>query len=171
MDDAPLHAHVAPLAFLLGTWRGEGTGEYPTISSFAYGEELVFGHTGKPFLTYAQRTRAADDARPLHAETGYWRAHPPRVDDGDEVLARLEVVIAQPVGIAEILLGAAVADGDGVRISLHCDHLLLAPTAKDVRAMTWHLHWDGADHLHERLAMAAVGKPMTHHLSADLHRA
>ena len=170
MDETALHPHVEPLGFLLGSWRGEGTGEYPTISSFGYGEELTFGHVGKPFLTYAQRTRAADDARPLHAETGYWRAHLPAVDDPDGTLARLEVVIAQPTGIAEILLGTAVADGDGVRISLRCDHLLLAPTAKDVRALSWHLHWDGGDHLHERLAMAAVGKPVTHHLSADLRR-
>ena len=27
---------------LLGTWRGEGKGSFPTIASFEYGEELVF---------------------------------------------------------------------------------------------------------------------------------
>jgi hypothetical protein len=165
-----LHADVTPIAFLLGTWQGEGAGEYPTISSFGYGEELVFGHVGKAFLTYTQRTRAVDDGRALHAETGYFRCHPPAVDDAEGTLARLEVVIAQPTGVAEILLGTAVTEGEGVRLNLRCDHLLLAPTAKDVRALSWTLHWDGGDRLHERLAMAAMGKPMTHHLSADLHR-
>lgn len=43
----PLHPFVAPLSYLLGTWRGQGEGEYPTIPSFGYGEELRFSHSGK----------------------------------------------------------------------------------------------------------------------------
>jgi hypothetical protein len=169
--DAPLHPDVEPLAFLLGRWQGEGRGEYPTINSFAYAEELVFEHVGKPFLAFSMRSRDAVDGRPLHAESGYWRALPPAPDDEEDVLARLEVVVAHPVGIAEIHLGAARRLGAGVDIALRADHLLLSPTAKDVRALRWHLHWDGEDTLTERLAMAAVGKPLTHHLSSVLHRA
>lgn len=42
-----IHPFVAPLSYLLGTWRGQGEGEYPTIPSFRYGEEISFSHSGK----------------------------------------------------------------------------------------------------------------------------
>lgn len=43
----PLHPALVPLSHLLGRWRGEGEGGFPTINSFRYGEELLFSHSGK----------------------------------------------------------------------------------------------------------------------------
>jgi hypothetical protein len=152
----PLHPELQPLAGLLGTWRGEGAGEYPTISPFRYGEEVRFWHVGKPFLAYAQRTWSLDDGRPLHAETGYWRAKPD---------AAVEVVLAHPTGIVEVQEGRQ----DGTLIDLRSTTTAMTATAKRVTALHRRFDLDG-DRITYTLAMAAVGQPLQHHLSAELHR-
>jgi hypothetical protein len=152
-----LHDAVAPLAFLLGTWRGEGRGTYPTIEPFGYREELVVGHTGRPFLTWSHRTRHAETDAPLHAESGFLRA----VGGG-----RLELVLAHPFGAAEVLLGEL----DGTLLRLASSAITTTPTAKRIDATTREVRVDG-DVLAYDVAMAAVGEPLTHHLAATLHRA
>jgi hypothetical protein len=152
----PLHADLAPLAGLLGSWRGEGAGEYPTIEGFRYGEEVRFWHVGKPFLAYAQRTWSLEDGRPLHAETGYWRAKP----DG-----AVEVVLAHPTGIVEVLEGRL----EGGRIDLRSTAMAGTSTAKEVTTLRRRFDLDG-DRLAYSVAMAAVGQPLQHHLAAELFR-
>ena len=39
--DPELHQDCRELAFLLGTWRGEGEGEWPRGEPFRYGEEML----------------------------------------------------------------------------------------------------------------------------------
>lgn len=160
MDAPSLHPDVAALAPLLGTWAGEGRGEYPTIETFDYREEITFGHAGKPFLAYRQRTRATDDGRSLHAESGYLRVPAP---------GRIELVLAHPTGVTEIDEGS-LAEIDGViAIDVASSTIGLTTTAKIVTVIERSFRVDG-DVLAYTVRMSAVGQPLQHHLGATLHR-
>jgi hypothetical protein len=104
-SEPPLHP-VVPLSIgAQQPWSGRGTGVYPTIETFEYDETITFGHVGKPFLAYTQRTRHGADGRPLHAEIGYLRSPAP---------GHLELVLAHPNGIVEIDEGTF--DGTTMRL-------------------------------------------------------
>jgi hypothetical protein len=155
-----LHPDLGLLAPLLGTWAGQGTGEYPTIQPFGYFEEVTFGHVGKPFLSYVQRTKATDDGRPLHAETGYIRAPSP---------GRVEWVLTHPTGITEIQEGTLSVSGATIEMELNATAIGLSASAKHVAALSRSIRIAG-DELTYTVRMAAVGQPLQHHLAATLHR-
>ena len=89
---ADLAPDLTPVASLIGTWKGEGAGSYPTIDDFVYSEEITFADVGKPFLHYVQKTRGPSGA-PMHTETGYLRI------PGN---GTAEFVLTQPTGQAEL---------------------------------------------------------------------
>lgn len=155
-----LHPNLAELAPLLGTWSGRGSGVYPTIASFDYLEEVMFSHVGKPFLVYGQKTKSAADGLPLHAETGYLRVPQP---------GRIEWVLAHPSGISEIEVGSYVVTDTGVELQMSAPTIGLAPTAKEVTALSRRYRLDG-DELSYTLDMGAVGQPAQNHLTATLRR-
>jgi hypothetical protein len=161
LTDVPdLHPGIAMLAPLLGTWAGQGTGEYPTIEPFGYFEEITFGHVGKPFLSYAQRTKTIDDGRPLHAETGYIRV---------PSAGRVEWVLAHPTGITEIEEGTLSVSGTTVEMELSATTIGLTGSAKHVMALSRSIRVAG-DELTYTVRMAAMGQPLQHHLAATLRR-
>jgi len=156
MSGPELHPDVAPLSFLLGSWIGEGAGQYATIEDFSYGEEVRISHVGKPFLAYTQRTWSLDDGRPLHAESGFWRL---------TGRTRVELVIAHPTGVVEVEEGEL----SGTSIALATTATAKTGSAKDVEQLTREvrvLH----DELLYHLQMAAVGQPLQPHLTARLTR-
>lgn len=156
MNPPPLHADIAHLDWLLGPWAGSGEGHYPTIEPFAYNEQVEFGHVGKPFISYTQRTKHAETGLPLHAEVGYFR--PVGVD-------AVELVLVQPSGIVEIHAGAVV----GTKIDLAATSVQTTPTAKDVTEVRRTITVTD-DVLTYDIHMAAVGLEMQHHLTATLRR-
>jgi hypothetical protein len=155
-----LHPDLGALAPLLGTWAGRGAGAYPTIQPFEYLEEVVFSHVGKPFLAYAQKTKAVADGKPLHAETGYLRVPEP---------GRVELVVAHPSGVTEIEVGSYRVAGGVIDIDLATTSIGLTPTAKEVSALSRSFRIDG-DQLSYSVQMGAVGQPLQHHLAAVLQR-
>lgn len=153
-----LHPQLKPVAGLIGRWRGPGRGEYPTIESFSYTEELTFTDVGKPFLTYRQRTWSPE-GRPMHMETGFVR-----IPDTGTV----EFAIAQPTGQTELAEGPLAETASGFELELR-SWIANSATAKHVeKAERRYRLTDNA--LSVDFAMAAVGRPMTHHLSSTLLR-
>lgn len=153
-----LHPNLTPLAALLGTWRGTGQGEYPTIEPFTYGDEWEFSHSGKPFIAFVQRTRSPQGV-PMHTESGYLRMPSPGV---------VEIVVALPMGQVEIGTGTVTDDGSPCTIRTDSD-VRVTPSGKRVDRIVRTFTLRG-DQLELTLSMDAVGVGLTHHLSSLLRR-
>ncbi|MFJ6752870.1 FABP family protein [Streptomyces sp. NPDC091266] len=162
-DEAPApHALLAPLTGFLGTWAGQGRGEYPTLAEeFTYAQEVTFSHDGRPFLHYESRAWLLDaegaPLRPSARESGWWRLKPE---------GRVEALITQPTGIAEISVGHA----DEGTADLATHEVTCTPTAKEVTATRRRYTLTDDDTLTFVHDLAAVGQPLQHHLSARLRR-
>lgn len=155
-----MHPDLEPIAFLLGRWEGAGVGGYPTIESFRFGQEISFTHDGRPFLIYQSRTWLLDDEgeliRPSGMEMGFWR---PQADRG------VEVVLAHPTGITEVYIGEVVFH----KIELRTDVVARTETAKEVTG-GHRLYGLVNGDLAYAYDMAAMGRPLQAHLSAQLKR-
>jgi hypothetical protein len=159
-DQPAVHPSLEPLRFLLGRWEGAGVVGYPTIDSAQFGQEISFGHNGKPYLIYSSRSWLLDAdgriGRPLAMETGFWRPQ----EDGP-----LEVVLAHASGITEIYIGQVT----GTKIEMATDAVLRTASAREVTAGRRLYGLIGAD-LGWAYDMAAVGQPLQAHVSAQLKR-
>jgi hypothetical protein len=156
LRSGPVHADVAPLGFLLGTWRGEGAGEYPTIDPFDYEEELRFDHVGDAFLLYQQASWSPSDGGPIHFERGFLR--PGR--DG-----WIELVLAHPIGLTEVSEGLLA----GTSFELTSRDVGRTSTGLDATAIVRRYRVD-ADVMRYETDMATERTPMALHLRAELHR-
>lgn len=156
------HALLQPVMGLLGTWYGRGEGGYPTLAGdFAYAQEVDFSHDGRPFLRYEARAWLLDadgaPLRPSARESGWWRLQPG---------GRVEALITQPTGIAELAVGQALDNA----VDLSTQEVALTPTAKQVDATRRRYALTDDDTLTFVHDLAAVGRPLQHHLAARLRR-
>ena len=74
LSDGGIVEDQGPIDFLLGTWIGEGAGDFPSMEPFVYEEEIGFAPAGGPVLRYTQRAWRAGGGDQLHTETGLWLA-------------------------------------------------------------------------------------------------
>jgi hypothetical protein len=156
-----IHPNCARLAWILGTWSGNGHGEYPTIERFQFGQELVFAHDGRPFFHYFSRTWVVDEAgetiREGALETGFLRCR-----EG----GRVELVLAHATGVSEIYYGTA----EGGKLDIATDAVMRTETAKEYVAGK-RLYGNVEGDLLYAFDMAAMGQPLQPHLWARLKRA
>jgi len=153
---ADLHPDILPIAFLLGTWRGEGEGDYPTTEPFAFKEEMRFEHLKDAFLLYSQASWLSDDDSPLHFERGVLRAA------GE---ARVEFALAHPLGVVEISEGTV----KGTAIDVASTSVVRSATGSAVTALSRRYRIDG-DELSYELDMATDSVPLTFHVRGTLRR-
>ncbi|HET7388449.1 MAG TPA: FABP family protein [Nocardioidaceae bacterium] len=157
-----LHPDMMPVAWLLGTWAGNGHGQYPDIENFEFGQELIFTHDGRPFFHYMSRSWIVDEngetVRDAAIETGFLR---PQAEDG----GGLELLLVHNTGILELWYGNV----EGAKIELNTDAVVRSKTAREYVAgqrlyglVEGDLYWT-----HD---MAAEGHALQNHLAARLLR-
>ncbi len=151
-----VHADLEPLAFLLGTWKGEGTGEWVGAEPFRYGEEITFEHVGDPFLLYAQRSWSPDDGSPIHFERGFVRPGGP---------GRVEIVFAHPLGIVEVAEGTV----SGTVIDVASTTVAVTGTGSPVTELRRRIEVEDGI-LRYELRMATAEVPLAYHVSGELGR-
>lgn len=156
-----LHPNCGPVAWLLGTWRGNGHGDYPTIEKFQFGQELIFTHDGRPFFHYMSRAWIVDEngekVRDAAIETGFLRCF----DEG-----KVELLLTHNTGISELWVGHA-ADG---KMELVTDAVMRSESAKEVVGGK-RIYGNVNSELMYAYDMQAMGQPLTPHLWARLKRA
>jgi hypothetical protein len=151
------HPELEPLAFLLGTWRGEGEGAWPQGEPFRYGEEMTFEDVGDTYLAYAQRSWSIEDGGPLHLERGFLRPAGP---------GRVELVLAHPLGVVEVAEGPL----RGGVIEVASTAVVATATGSPVTALRRRIEVTG-DLLRYELYMAMRDVALMRHLRGELRRA
>jgi hypothetical protein len=160
-----LHPALLGLLPYVGVWRGRGVGGYPTIEDFHYAQEIRISHDGRPFLAYESHAWIIEeDGTPIRVgarEVGWIR---PVLAD-DRVTDEIEALFTLPTGIMELHVGTV----DGLKLELATDAVVRTATAKNVTA-GHRLYGIVEGALLYAQEMAAVGYPLTSHLSARLLR-
>jgi len=158
---ADLPGELAAWSWLLGSWRGDGIGGYPTIGDFRFRQEVSFEHVAGTTLRYTSRSWVLDDAgevlRASAGEAGFWRIQP---------ADRVEALFVFSTGVAEIHYGLRT----GLSVEMASDVVARTRSAKDVAAGK-RMYGLVEDRLVYVAEMAAVGERLLPHLSAQLARA
>lgn len=162
------HPLLGPLAAVVGTWEGRGTGRLPGEPDFTWHERLTCVTPGTPVLSFQQRTTRPDGS-PFHAEDG-WVRIPPELQPAGEVAAA-EVAVASPTGVIEALAGTLTPTPGGFVLDVTSTVVAGTPAAGKVHETRRRWTHDG-DELVIDFWMATPRHPdRFHHLTTRLRRA
>ncbi len=150
------------LCRLLGTWKGAGRGDFPTIDAFRYEETSAF-HTrgGEVSIALEQQTWVIHDdgtREPSHWEVAILQVK----EDG-----RIDLLNAQNSGRVEVLTGELAESADGWTLELesvvHGHDPRMVSTRRRFRL--------AGDRLSYEVEMATTAVPQRQwHLAAELER-
>lgn len=96
-----LAPEVYPLAWLVGSWRGEGVISYPGIDAVAFLQDVTFDHDGGPYLRYESTIRVIEPVVPSTVP-----------EEWAQSSADPEAAAAEATGAAEV--GAEGSGSDGI---------------------------------------------------------
>ncbi|MCJ7832460.1 MAG: FABP family protein [Actinobacteria bacterium] len=143
------------LSFLIGTWRGQGEGGFPSVEDFRYREQMTFTDAGDGVLVYREEAWD-DDGEPVHSEAGYLRA----LDDGS-----IDFALAYPFGVSEVMEGVV----EGTKLTLASSSVGVATHGEPVTGLTRVIQAE-QDALKYETLMATPDQTMTRHLRGTLTR-
>ncbi len=157
-----IHPDCARLAWLIGTWAGNGRGDYPTIEAFNFGQEVIFQQDGRPFIHYMSRSWLTDESgkkiREAAQETGFIRPK----EDGT-----IEMVMAHMTGFVEIWDGTLHPERPSFEIVT--DAVARTASAKEYTAGK-RMYGYVEGQLMYAFDMAAMDQPLQPHTHAVLQR-
>ena len=148
-------------AWLLGSWAGNGHGNWPDVGDFEFGQQIDFSTNGGPFLHYVSQCWTLDEngqpKAPLTMEDGFWR---PGAD------ADVEMVVAHPEGIVEVWAGAI----QGTKIEATTDLVARTKTGEPAVTGGQRLYGNVEGDLLYAWDRAADGVPMQPYMWARLQK-
>ena len=126
---------IQVLDLLEGTWKGEGRGQFPGVTSFDYRETLNFTRRDEKTLAYEQRAQKRYDGSSEWLQS-HWESGFIRILENDT----LELISAQ-IGRAEVLIGMIELTNDIFRVHFVSKVILNDPRVIS-SARTWELEGD-----------------------------
>lgn len=102
--------NIQVLDLLQGTWKGEGRGYFPGVTSFDHRETIIFTRRDEKTLAYEQRAQKRYDGQTEWLES-HWESGFIRILESSD----LELISAQ-IGRGEVLIGTVETVGALVRI-------------------------------------------------------
>jgi len=171
--DPNISPEAAPLAWLVGTWVGEGELGYPGIEPARFTQRLEISHDGGPYLTHSSEIRLLDEdgvGQVWSSERGYWRVPPQEAlehlpEAGESRQIELELLLAEPTGHVSVYLGIA----NGPRIDLATDLIARTASGAEIEAAT-RLYGLVQGKLMWAHDLAAFGHELQSYSSAQLNR-